>query len=51
MAEEKNIQDMFMYKSLLTNVRALIAAGQDPIEAIVALNAIAIQLTSELDVR
>lgn len=51
MAEEKNIQDLFLYKSLMTTVRALIASGQDPIEAIVALNAIAIQLTSELDVR
>lgn len=49
--EEKNIQDMFVYKSLLSTIRALMATGRDPIEVIVALNAIAIQLTSELDMK
>lgn len=48
--EEKNIQDMFLYKSLMSTIRSLLATGRDPIEVIVVLNAIAIQLTSELDV-
>lgn len=50
MAEEKNIQDLFLYKTLMASVRALVDSGQDQVEAIVALNAIAIQLVAELDV-
>lgn len=44
--EEQSISDLLVFRTMKATVAALLAAGKDPVEIVVSLNALAIELVS-----